>query len=84
MNINDLHDIRDGASVRRRRSYNPFIHLAVDTPLMQMLFQITRPGGTNDAKPAHKQVVRKKVVRATTIPAGAMVPYATERTHEKL
>ncbi len=83
MDINDLHDLRDGASVRRRRTYNPFIHLSVDTPLMRMLFTITRPGGIHDVKPALKRVVRKKVVRATTIPSGAMVPYSNERAHEK-
>src|SRR5580658_7274830 len=75
MDINDLHDLRDGASPRRHRTFNPFIHLSVDSPLMRMLFQITRPGGVHDIKPAHKRVVRKKVVRATTLPSGSMVDY---------
>jgi hypothetical protein len=83
MDINDLHDLRDGASVRRRRTFNPFIHLSTETPLMRMLFSITRPGGIHDHKPAHKRVVRQKVVRASTLPAGSMVSYSKERI-EKL
>jgi hypothetical protein len=79
MDINDLHDLRDGASPRVRRTFNPFIHLSTDTPLMRMLFTITRPGGMNDVKPAHKRVVRKKVVRAAKLPAGSMVSYSSER-----
>jgi hypothetical protein len=79
MDVNDLHDLRDGASVRRRRTFNPFIHLSTDTPLMRMLFSITRPGGIHDHKPAHKRVVQKKVVRASTLPAGSMVSYSKER-----
>jgi hypothetical protein len=63
--------------------FNPFIHLSPDTPLMKMLFSITRPAGVHDHKPAHKRVVRKKVVRATTLPAGSMVSYSKERI-EKL
>lgn len=81
MDINDLHDVRDGASPRRHRTFNPFIHLAIDSPLMQMLFAITRPAGIHDHKPAQKRVVRKKVVRATTLPAGSMVAYSKEREH---
>ncbi len=61
------------------RTFNPFIHLSTDTPLMRMLFAITRPGGVHDIKPAHKRVVRKKVVRASTMPAGSMVSYSKER-----
>jgi hypothetical protein len=83
MDINDLHDLRDGASVRPRRMFNPYIHLSTDTPLMRMLFSITRPGGIHDIKPAHKRVVRKKIVRATTLPAGSMVAYSKERKYEK-
>jgi hypothetical protein len=83
MDINDLHDLRDGASARRRRTFNPFVHLSTDTPLMRMLFSITRPGGINDHQPAHKRVARKKVVRAATLPAGSMVSYSKERI-EKL
>jgi hypothetical protein len=49
---------------------------------MRMLFSITRPGGIHDPKPANKRVVRRKVVRAATLPSGAMVKYAKERTHE--
>ena len=75
MDINDLHDLRDGASPRRQRTFNPFIHLSVDSPLMRMLFQITRPGGVHDIKPAHKRVVRKKVVRTGTLPGGSMVDW---------
>jgi len=83
MDVNDLHDLRDGASVRRRRTFNPFIHLSPEAPLMLMLFSITRPGGTLDHEVAHNRVVRKKVVRAATLPAGSMVSYSKERT-EKL
>jgi hypothetical protein len=83
MDINDLHDLRDGASVRRRRIYNPFIHLSTDTPLMRMLFTITRPSNLEDIKPAHKRVVRKKIVRAAKLPAGSMVSYNAERPHDK-
>jgi hypothetical protein len=83
MDVNDLHALRDGASVRRRRTFNPFIHLATDTPLMQMLFSITRPGGAHEHVAAHKRVVRKKVVKASTLPAGSMVSYSKERI-EKL
>lgn len=75
MDINDLHDLRDGASPRRHRTFNPFIHLSTDTPLMRMLFQITRPGGHHDVKPANKRVVRKKVVRTAVMPAGSMVDW---------
>jgi hypothetical protein len=80
MDVNDLHDLRDGTPPRRRRTFNPFIHLSPDAPLMRVLFSITRPGGIHDAKPAHKRVVRQKVVRATTLPAGSMVAYAKERS----
>jgi hypothetical protein len=83
MDINDLHDLRDGASPRRRRTFNPFIHLSTETPLMRMLFSITRPGGIHDHKPGHKRVVRNKLVRASTLPAGSMVSYSKERI-EKL
>jgi len=31
MDINDLHDLRDGQSPRRRHAFNPFIHLSTDT-----------------------------------------------------
>lgn len=79
MDINDLHGVRDGASPSRHRTFNPFIHLNPESPLMRMLFAITRPGGHYDVKPANKRVVRKKVVRAATPPAGSMVSYAKER-----
>lgn len=79
MDINDLHDVRDGASPRRHPKFNPFIHLNPETPLMRMLFAITRPGGIHDVKLAHKRVVRKKVVRAATLPTGSMVSYSKER-----
>jgi hypothetical protein len=82
MDINELHDLRDGAS-RRRRTFNPYVHLSLESPLMQLLFSITRPGGVHDHKPEHKRVVRKKVVRAAALPAGSMVSYAKELRHEK-
>ncbi len=78
MDINDLHDLRDGASPRRHRRFNPFIHLSTDTPLMRMLFTITRPAAP-EVGTSKKRVVRKKVVKATTLPAGSMVAYAKER-----
>jgi hypothetical protein len=83
MDINDLHDLRDGAAPRRRRMFNPYIHLSTDTPLMRMLFAITRPPGADDIKPAHKRVVRKKVVRAAKQPTGSMVAYSKERPIDK-
>jgi hypothetical protein len=77
MDINDLHDLRDGASPRRHRAFNPFIHLSPEAPLMRLLFSITRPG--HDAKLANKRVARKKVVHAAKLPAGSMVAYSKER-----
>lgn len=44
-----------------------------------MLFSIIRLGGIHDIKPAAKRVVRKRVVKAATIPSGSMVPYAAVR-----
>ena len=83
MDINDLHDLRDGASPRRHRTFNPFIHLSTDAPLMRMLFSITRPGSSiHDIKPAAKHVVRKRVVKAAKLPSGSMVSYSKERPHE--
>lgn len=79
MDIHDLHDVRDGAGPRRQRVFNPFIHLSVDTPLMRLLFSITRPTGSQQPRPANKHVARKKVVRATSFPAGSMVAYSKER-----
>ncbi len=79
MDVNDLHDLRDGASVRKRRRFNPFIHLSTETRLMQMLFSITRPAGAQEQNAAHKRVVRKKIVKASTLPAGSMVSYSKER-----
>jgi len=74
MDINDLHDLRDGASPRRHRTFNPFIHIAVDSPLMQMLFTITRPGTAHANRPERKRVVRKKVVHSGG-PTSAMVEW---------
>jgi hypothetical protein len=62
--------------------FNPFIHLSVDTPLMRLLFSITRPTGKQSATPAHKRVVRKKVVRPASFPAGSMVSYSKERSEK--
>lgn len=72
MDINDLHDLRDGTSPRRHRTFNPFIHLSPDAPLMRLLFTITRPGGVRDPKPVNKLVVSKKVVRAAKRPSRAI------------
>jgi hypothetical protein len=82
MDIHDLHGLRDGASPRRLRRFNPFIHLSTDTPLMRMLFSITRPAGP-EVKTAAKRVVRKKIVKAATLPSGSMVAYNKERGYDK-
>ena len=82
MDINDLHALRDGASVRRHRRFNPFIHLSTDTPLMQMLFTITRPVAP-EVGTVKKHLVRKKIVKAAALPAGSMVAYAKERPRDK-
>jgi hypothetical protein len=88
MDINDLHDLRDGASPRRRRQFNPFIHLSTETPLMRMLFSITRPGAAaKEHHLANKRVTaRKKIIHAAgaapsapPAPSGSMVSYAKER-----
>lgn len=79
MDINDLHGVRDGASPSRHRTFNPFIHLNPDAPLMRMLFAITRPAGHHSVRPANKRVVRKKVVHAAPVPGGSMVSYSKER-----
>jgi hypothetical protein len=83
MDINDLHALRDGESPRRHRRFNPFIHISTETPLMRMLFSITRPVEAGGVKPAAKRVVRKKIVKASTLPAGSMVAYNKERSHDK-
>ncbi len=78
MDIHDLHDVRDGAAPRRQRVLNPFVHISVDTPLMRLLFSITRPTG-QEARLANKRVARKKVVHAASFPAGSMVSYSKKR-----
>jgi hypothetical protein len=82
MDINDLHALRDGASTRRQRRFNPFIHLSTDTPLMRMLFSITRPPAA-EMNATKKRVTRKKVVKAATVPSGSMVAYNKERPRDK-
>jgi hypothetical protein len=82
MDVNDLHGLRDGISTRRQRRFNPFIHLSTDTPLMRMLFSITRPAGP-EVKATTKRVLRKKVVKGTTLPGGSMVAYNKERTYDR-
>jgi hypothetical protein len=82
MDIHALHGLRDGVSTRRVRRFNPFIHLSTDTPLMRMLFSITRPAGP-EVKASAKHAVRKKVVKATTLPSGSMVAYNKERTYDR-
>ena len=79
MDINDLHAVRDGKSIRRHRAYNPYIHLFPNSPMMRLLFSITRPDGVNVkiVKPPMK-AVKPKIVRAAK-PAGSMVSYAKER-----
>jgi hypothetical protein len=49
---------------------------------MRMLFSITRPAGA-EVKASTKRVVRKKVVKAATLPAGSMVAYNKERTYDR-
>jgi hypothetical protein len=82
MDINDLHGLRDGVSPRHVRRFNPFVHLSTDTPLMRMLFSITRPAGA-EVKAVAKRVLRKKVVKAATLPSGSMVAYNKERTYDR-
>jgi hypothetical protein len=80
MNVQHLHDLRDGKSIRRRRAYNPYIHLSPNTTLMQMLFNITRP-----VAPEHKvakplvRAAKQKIVKAAQTAGGSMVSYAKER-----
>jgi hypothetical protein len=80
MNVQHLHDLRDGKSVRRRRAFNPFVHISIDTPLMQMLFNITRPP---QDKPAVKKGIvlatKRKVAPTTPTAGGSMVAYKKER-----
>jgi hypothetical protein len=80
MNVQHLHDLRDGKSVRRRRNYNPYIHLSPNTALMQMLFNITRPVAPENKvlKPLIR-AARKKIVKAAQAPGGSMVAYGKER-----
>ena len=80
MNVQHLHDLRDGKSIRRKRKFNPFVHISVDTPLMQMLFNITRPPA--DEIPKKKGIVlatKKKVAPTTPTAGGSMVAYKKER-----
>jgi len=81
MDINDLHDLRDGKSVRRRRAYNPFIHLQHDAPMMRLLFSITRPAENAPLvkKKAVMRAVVKRAAAATAKPGGSMVSYTKER-----
>jgi hypothetical protein len=80
MNVQHLHDLRDGKSLRRRRSYNPYIHLSPNTALMQMLFNITRPVTPDNQvlKPLIR-AAKKKIVKAAKSPGGSMVSYSKER-----
>jgi hypothetical protein len=80
MNVQHLHDIRDGKPIRRRRAYNPYIHLSPHTPLMQMLYNITRPVTPENAvlKPLVR-AAKKKIVKAAQAAGGSMVSYAKER-----
>jgi hypothetical protein len=79
MNVQHLHDLRDGKSPVRRR-YNPYIHLSPNTALMQMLFNITRPVVPENKvlKPLIR-AARKKIVKAAQKPGGSMVSYSKER-----
>jgi hypothetical protein len=80
MDINDLHDLRDGKTVRRRRTFNPFIHISHDTPLMRMLYNITRPAqDPGELKKPLVLAAKKKIAAATTRPGGSMVSYTKER-----
>ena len=80
MDINALHALRDGKTVRRRRAFSPFIHISHETPLMSMLYNITRP--PQDADAPKKPLVRaakQKIAATTTKPGGSMVAYSKER-----
>jgi len=88
MDINDLHDVRDGATPRRHRSFNPFIHIQIDNPLMQALFSITRPAKKDKSIVAAQRpsIARKRVYKKdaeilktdVTLPQKSMVSYKRE------
>jgi hypothetical protein len=87
MNILDLHELRDGVSglTRKvRRSFNPFIHLSEDDPLIRALYAITRPAvsAREKALPPVKHYVKKAKPIAPPAgikTAGSMVSYVKER-----
>lgn len=80
MNVQHLHDLRDGISARRKRAFNPFVHISIDTPLMQMLFNITRPPqDTIEPKNGIVLAIRKKVAPTTPTAGGSMANYKKER-----
>jgi hypothetical protein len=80
MNVQHLHDLRDGKSIRRRRAFNPYIHLSTNTALMQMLFNITRPvTPENKVLKPLVRAARNKIVKPAQASGGSMVAYAKER-----
>jgi hypothetical protein len=84
MDINDLHDLRDGKSIRKRRAFNPFIHVDVNRPLMRMLFNITRPPEDPNLTKL-KKTVKKQIFAAKPKPAtagGSMVSYRKEHKQQ--
>jgi hypothetical protein len=70
MNILDLHELRDGifsSSRRLTRSFNPFIHVNQDDPLIRALYAITRPAFQREAKAVKHEhhSYRPKLIHAT-------------------
>jgi hypothetical protein len=83
MNILDLHELRDGifgSSKRLGRSFNPFIHVNEDAPLIRALYTITRPAFQREAKVvAHEHhSYRPKLIHATggRAPEPPIAPFA--------
>lgn len=79
MDLHHLHELRDGKAAPKRRAFNSFIHVATDTPMMRVLFNITRPA--NDVPETKTPIVRaaKKKIAAATKMGGSMVSYTKER-----
>jgi len=96
MNILDLHELRDGvfsSSKRLTRSFNPFIHVDQDAPLIRALYAITRPAFQREQKIAtHSHTPhRTKLIHATggkavdtpiaPFPKGSAAPEKPETKH---
>lgn len=83
MNILDLHELRDGlsgATRRLTRSFNPFIHVSQDDPLIRALYAITRPAVKHNEKTQSRSHAphRTKLIHATggKAPDAPIAPFA--------